>query len=243
MEPVDHQAHRLVSLLGLADHPIALAWAEEAPPGVLETTEDVPSLCTLWRRAEEGVFYAPASKQLGCPVGGMIMGFELDEFRQEQLGSIVGFMSGCGYLRPEEASRIPTANRRAAGIVYGPLGGFPLQPDLVLAWVKPQQAMLCGEAVGGCRWTETDPTAIWGRPACAALPIALNHSRATLSLGCMGMREFTQVADDKSLLVIPGAKVADFIQALTTAVEANRQMREFYQQHRSHFKDALQPTH
>ena len=34
----------------------------------------------------------------------------------------------------------------AAGIVYGPLGELPIEPDLILLWLTPRQAMFYSEA-------------------------------------------------------------------------------------------------
>jgi len=67
-----------------------------------------------------------------------------------------------------------------------------------------------------------------GRPGCAALPRALQDSQPVMSLGCAGMRTFTEIGDDMNLAVIPGRVLAEFIDALSGKVAANATMRSLY---------------
>src|SRR3954470_2070215 len=80
-------ADRIAALLELELPPVALAFVDEAPDGVESTDAVVPSACAFWRRAEEGVFYAPAEAHFNCPVGAMVMGFDLPEPVQANLGA------------------------------------------------------------------------------------------------------------------------------------------------------------
>lgn len=222
-------AERITAALGLATPPIALSFVDAAPSGIESFTGEVPSACTFWRRAEASVFYAPAAKHFHCPIGAMTMGFVLPETVQQELMGLVTSMCETGYISPQEPARIPTTGKKAAGIVYGPLKDFPLEPDLVLVWLTPRQGMLYNEAVGNCRWTTTTPAAVWGRPACAALPLALQSSQSTFSLGCTGMRTFTEISEDRLLAVLPGSQAGELVDALETVVQANQAMRAFYE--------------
>lgn len=67
--------------------------------------------------------------------------------------------------------------------MYGPLGDFPVEPDVILMWLTPRQAMIFNEATGTSNWTSPSDKML-GRPACAALPAALNESQPKISLGC-----------------------------------------------------------
>jgi uncharacterized protein (DUF169 family) len=165
----------------------------------------------------------------------MTMGFHLPDHVQQDLKTFVQKMSGCGYLSPEEPSGIPSIETAKTGIVYGPLKEFPLEPDLIVMWLSPSQAMLYSEATGSCSWTSTSPTAVFGRPACAALPVAFQQSQSALSLGCTGMRTFTEIQEDRLLVVLPGTKAQEFILALDATVNANETMRAFYQEHKAGF--------
>ena len=225
-------AQRLSSLLSLQHPPIALAFTDQPPDGIAQAGKPVPSACTFWRQAEQGTFYATAAEHFNCPVGSMVMGFELPAAVGEQLGGLVQSMCDAHYLSMDEAARIPTVGRQSAGIVYGPLHEFPLDPDLVLLWVNVAQAMLYSEAAGRAAWTAT-PMGVSGRPGCAALPLALNSGQPGMSLGCAGMRTFTEIGDDLNLAAVPGSALTGFVDALAGTVESNTAMRSFYAAHKA----------
>ncbi|MCI0529959.1 MAG: DUF169 domain-containing protein, partial [Nitrospira sp.] len=205
------------------------------PAGIEVFDQAVPSACTFWWKAASQVFYAPAEKHFNCPIGAMTLGFDMPEAVQQELMGFVQKMSGAGYIAPGEPEKIPTLKKKHIGVVYGPLKAFPLEPDLILMWLTPRQAMLYSEAMGTCRWTETAPTAVFGRPACGALPIVLEHSQPALSLGCAGMRTFTEISEDRLLAALPGKKVQDFLNTLTTTLQANETMQAFYNGHKAKF--------
>jgi uncharacterized protein (DUF169 family) len=226
---MDHTAtaERLTALLSLRNPPIALTFVDKPPEGITEASKTVPSACTFWRQAEQGTFYAPAAQHFSCPVGAMVMGFELPSAVSEQLGGLVQSMCDARYLSMDEAAKIPTVTRNSTGIVYGPLHEFPLDPDLVVIWVNVAQAMLYSEAAGRASWTSALMD-VSGRPGCAALPLALQNNQPGLSLGCAGMRTFTEIGDDMNLAAIPAGAVMGFVDALARTVESNNRMRAFY---------------
>jgi uncharacterized protein (DUF169 family) len=225
-------AERLSTLLSLRNPPIALSFVDAPPDGMAQATKPVPSACTFWRQAEQGTFYAAAAQHFNCPVGSMVMGFELPAEVGEQLGGLVQSMCDAQYLSMDEAAKIPTVGRASAGIVYGPLREFPLDPDLVVLWVNVAQAMLYTEAAGRAAWTAA-PMDVTGRPGCAALPRALADGQPGMSLGCAGMRTFTEVGDDLNLAAIPGSALPGFVDALAGTVESNAKMRDFYSAHKA----------
>ena len=222
-------ATKLTTTLGLDTKPVALALADAPPAGVRTFEGSVPSACTFWRRAESAVFYATAAQHFRCPVGAMVMGFDMpDDVKQELMG-LVGVMVEGGYLGADEAPRIPTFPRKRAGVVYGPLQDFPVDPDAIVLWLTPRQAMLMSEASGACHWTGSTPTATLGRPACAAIPAAVSRGAMAASLGCIGMRTYTEIADDRMLAVVPAAAVTQLSATLNDIVGANRAMAEFHE--------------
>src|SRR5215472_7191172 len=213
---MDHAttAQRLSTLLSLRHPPVALAFTDTPPEGVPQASQPVPSSCTFWRQAEEGTFYATAAQHFNCPVGSMVMGFEMPADVNEQLGGLVQMMCDASYLSMEEAAKIPSTGKNSAGILYGPLHEFPVDPDVVLLWVNVAQAMLYSEAAGSAAWTST-PMTVSGRP------------------GCAGMRTFTEIGDDETLAAVPGAGLAEFVDSLAETVESNSAMRDFYSAHKA----------
>jgi uncharacterized protein (DUF169 family) len=117
--------------------------------------------------------------------------------------------------------------------VYGPLERFPIDPAFVVMWLTPRQGMLLAEASGTTYWTHGGPSGMLGRPACAALPTAAARGAATVSFGCIGMRTFTEIADDRLLAVIPGREAPVVATALAATLEANRTMQAFYESRRA----------
>jgi uncharacterized protein (DUF169 family) len=218
-------AERLTALLSLRNPPIALAFVDRPPKDIVQVSKAVPSACTFWRRAELGTFYAPAEQHYNCPIGSMVMGFDLPATVSEQLGGVVQSMCDARYLSMNEAAKIPNVGRNSVGIVYGPLCEFPLDPELVVIWVNVAQAMLYSEAAGRAAWTGAKMD-VTGRPT--ALPRALHTNQPGMSLGCIGMRTFTEISDHMNLAVIPGSALAGFVDALERTVDSNATMRSYY---------------
>ena len=82
----------------------------------------------------------------------MVMGFPLGDDLMAQLMQEVGMMCEESYVREEEVPNVPKVEKSSSGIVYGPLGQLPVDPDVVLLWVNPMQAMVVGESAGLMNW-------------------------------------------------------------------------------------------
>ncbi len=130
-------ARLLQQSLDLQYPPVAMTRTEARPDTVDASTEAVPSACTFWRRAETSVFYAGADAHMGCPIGAMVMGFELSEAKNGELMDLVGGMCEINCLKPEEVELIPKFDSTRTGAVYEPLADFPFEPDVVLVWTTP----------------------------------------------------------------------------------------------------------
>jgi uncharacterized protein (DUF169 family) len=216
--------------LGLGRTPVALAFADEAPPGAGQVTSRVPSACAFWRMAEEGVFFASASDHAGCSVGAHVMGLPMSDETGAELMGTVTMMAEVGYLPSEEVAHIPTVQESAGGVVYGPLADFPVAPAAVLLWTTPAQAMLLEEGLKLTTWRGggDDGAAAFGRPACGAVARAINSGQSAMSLGCAGMRTFTGIEEHLSLVVIPGASLQELGTELERVSESNAKMRDYY---------------
>lgn len=228
-------AQEISDALSLDRPVIGLSFLENPPTGVGTPNQEAPAACAFWRKAETEVFYAPADAHFNCPIGAMTMGFDMPDRVRQELMSLVTEMVGCGYIEAREAEKIPSVKKKKNGILYGPLEQFPVQPDLVLLWLTPRQAMLLREAAGDSRWTDESPLGVFGRPACAALPMAMERSRPTLSLGCAGMRTFTEISDDRLLAAVPGEELEKVRHALHATLKANQSVQSFYNRQKAKF--------
>lgn len=221
---------RLVESLGLERPPVALKFGTERPPGADLPAAAVRSPCSFWRQAEGKVFYALAQDHFNCPVGSMVMGFELPAEVSGQLGDLVKFMCGECYLGEEEAAMIPRVRRTGPGILYGDMRLFPAEPDVVLMWLIPYQAMIFNEAAGSANWA-AELMQVSGRPGCAAIPRALAGRKPGLSLGCAGMRTFSGIGDDEVLAVVPAEHLESLADAIERTVSVNEEVMAYYAEH------------
>ena len=225
----NHQlANILDTHLKLDRPPVALAFVEQPPADLPGTGSPAPSACTFWRRAETELFYAPAEEHYECPVGAMTMGFDLPPDHGPRAEQLVGTMVELGYFGLEEVPHLPAVQKPHAGVVYGPLDRFPLEPDAVLVQVTPVQAMLLAEASGGATLRETPELAAMGRPACAVVARSTNQGVATMSLGCIGARTYVELPDDRALLVLPSEALAHTADRLPGLAHANEVLAGFH---------------
>lgn len=231
-----HLAAGLVEGLELARPPVALAFVEDRPPGLPDAARAAPSACTFWRRGESELFYAAAPEHYECPVGALTMGFELPPEQAPRAEQLVGTMIELGYFGADEVAHLPSVRRGHGGIVYGPLATFPLEPDAVIVQVSPFQAMLLAEAGEGAVLRERPGLAAMGRPACAVVAHSVNQATATLSLGCIGARTYVELADDRAILVLPGASLERTVGRLPALVQANRTLAGYHGEQKARFE-------
>lgn len=231
------EAAATLTALGLDHPPIALALVDAKPAGIAARASRVISTCGLWRAAEAELFFASAEDHAGCAVGAHVMGLPLSTTTQQELAAAAGLMSEVGYLPASEIGAIPQIRRAAAGIVYGPLADFPLTADCAVVWATPAQAMVLGEALRTTSWkgTEVETTTLFGRPACGAVARTVNAQSESLSLGCAGMRTFTEVAPALALFVIPGQVLPTLADALGRMMASNEQMLSYYRARKNAF--------
>jgi uncharacterized protein (DUF169 family) len=228
-------ASEFAEKLGLDRPVVALAFVESPPEEINAFAGAVPSACSFWPKAESEVFYASAEQHYNCPIGAMTMGFDMPDDLKDNLMQLVENMCAQKYIDSDEPQAIPSVASKKSGIVYGPLAEFPLDPDLLLMWLSPAQAMLYNEAAGSAKWSDRMTPNLFGRPTCAALPAALQQSSPTMSLGCTGMRVFTGTPPDKLLAAVPAAEAEQFVASLTDTKQANAVMEEFYTGHKASF--------
>jgi uncharacterized protein (DUF169 family) len=132
------------------------------------------------------------------------------------------------YIRMEEIPAIPQRSQPFGVAIYAPLTATPVAPDVVIVQGNPKQAMLLTEAVHGAG-LHYDPGAQL-RPTCAIVPTATETRRTSLSLGCIGNRVYTELADSELYVAVPGAQLNAVLEKLETIVAANRTLEEFHQQ-------------
>ena len=227
--------HRFNDLLELKQSPIGLAFVDDVPDEVSHTNVRVPSACTFWRLAEQGVFYATAEDHQECPIGMMTMGFTMPEASQERAQALVQTMSDVQYFSPAEVAALPIVNKSHKSIIYGRLDQFPIEADVVLCILDSQQAMLVAEAMGNMNWLHQGGQSAFGRPTCAVIPRTMQTGATSMSFGCVGARTYIGLATSELVLTIPGGEFATLVERLETTVAANAALALFHQQQKVRF--------
>jgi uncharacterized protein (DUF169 family) len=221
---------RLTDILHLSRRPVAIAFRDTPPDGVLQLSGSQPSGCSFWRLAAEGqAFYTVPSDHYNCPIGSYTHNIPLPREREAELTGTLGLMVDIGYIKMEEVPGVPRLPKTPPVTVYAPLSQTPVPPDAVLFAGTPAKLMLLHEAATRAA---KQVLPLLGRPTCMAIPAALSGGVAS-SLGCIGNRVYTGIADDQFYTVVSGTDLAEIVHELETIVSANARLAEYHQGRRA----------
>ena len=235
------QADRLTAALDLSLPPIAIAFPDAVPDGVPEFDGTVAAGCVFWEEAAARTFATSAAHHALCSIG--IHTHHLSgapASQPEELGAALEAMMGLDYVREEEVAAIPVLGREAKHAVYGPLGEFPLDPEVVLLFTDARQSLVLSEAVAR---VDGGVAPAMGRPACAAVPHAVNGGTAAMSLGCCGARAYLDaLSDDVALWALPAGRLDEYSEQIGVLAEANRTLAAFHERRRTDVESGARPT-
>jgi uncharacterized protein (DUF169 family) len=218
---------RISAAVKLSRRPVAVSFLDAVPANVKKFDGSEPSSCSFWRLAAAGrVFYTLPENHFNCAVGAYTHNIALAPEREKETEQTLKFMFDLGYVKPEEVPQIPRLAKAPVAIVYAPLGETPIPPSVVLFACKPVGAMLLSEAAHRAGVGGRAPAL--GRPTCMALPASLQMG-AILSLGCIGNRVYTGLAEDEMYFVLRGQDLAAVADALNTITSANTALQEYAQ--------------
>jgi uncharacterized protein (DUF169 family) len=111
---------------------------------------------------------------------------------------------------------------------YAPADSATFAADVVIFSGNARQIMLLSEAARAAGAFDKGTT--MGRPACAMLPQAIGTASSVASIGCIGNRVYTGLADDELYLTVPGNALAATLDKLSTIVTANLELERFHRQ-------------
>jgi len=234
-------AKDLMTALDLSLPPIAISFCDVAPPGVPSFDGVAPAGCLFWQEAATRTFVTSTKDHELCAVGVHTHSLSPRSPSYEgELQEVLRAMNGLDYVRDEEVAAIPVIRREVKHVVYGPLGQFPLEPEVVLLFVHARQGLILSEAVA--RVDKDSPPAM-GRPACAIIPQVLNHGRAAASLGCCGARAYLDaLSDSVALWAFPGSKLDQYCVEIVTLARANKTLTSFHAHRREDIEAGKRPT-
>jgi uncharacterized protein (DUF169 family) len=220
-------AQQLQALLQLRTAAVALAFRDAPPANLPRASATAPSGCTFWKRAAAGqAFYTEASDHYNCPIGAHTHGVDLPPDQAKELQGVVETMIQLSYLRPDEVPGIPRRQGNLGVAVYAPLATAPFEPEVVLVCGNAKQIMLLTEAAQAAGAGPDAP--LMGRPTCAAIPTVLQTQRCAASLGCIGNRIYTEMADDELYFALPGRELGRVVEKLEAIVNANRELQKYH---------------
>ena len=235
------QADRLTEALELSLPPIALAFPDAVPDGVPAFEGAVPAGCVFWEEAATRTFATTAAHHALCSIG--IHTHNLSGAPASQpgeLGAALEAMIGLDYVREEEVAAIPVLGKEARNAVYGPLREFPLDPDVVILFTDARQSLVLSEAVAR---VDGGVAPAMGRPACAAVPHAVNGGTAAMSLGCCGARAYLgALSDDVALWALPGSGLEAYCEQISVLAGANRTLAAFHEIRKTDVASGEHPT-
>lgn len=237
----DALARKLQDALALKMAPIAVCFASTPPDGVPAFEGSAPGGCSFWQTAADGAFSTTTKDHELCAIGVHTHALPgASESTGQQLGEVLKVMADMTYVRPEDVARIPVLQDPKPHVVYAPLGGTPLDPDVVLLFADGRQGLVISEAVDQ---VDGDTPPALGRPACAVVPQAMNTQRAALSLGCCGARAYLDaLTDDVALWALPGAKLQAYVERIVALTSANDTLAKFHALRRADIEAGKKPT-
>jgi uncharacterized protein (DUF169 family) len=222
--------------------PVAISFVDEVPAGVPVFSGAVPAGCVFWEKAAQGAFATTADDHALCSIGIYTHNLTGAPAQYEsELNSVLKVMIGMEYVREQDIAGIPVAQKRAKYAVYAPLAEAKIAPDVVVLFANARKSLPMTEAL-----TEVDgaiPPAM-GRPACAAVPQALNSGRAALSLGCCGARAYVgAMSDYVAMWALPGAKIDSYAQRIAVFAKANGVFSQFHTLRKQDVEAGQKPTY
>lgn len=228
MQPIWNGAEferEIAAILKPERGPITVTFLETPPEKVEKFEGTEPSGCSFWRLAAQGrTFYTIPQNHFNCAVGAYTHNIPLSPDREKETEQTLKMMFDLGYVKPEEVAQIPRLAKPPVAILYAPLAGTTVQPDVVLFALRPATAMLLQEAAGRAGVGSGAPAL--GRPTCMALPASLQHGTIT-SLGCIGNRVYTGLGENEMYVVVRGKDIRPVLEALKTIARANAALYDY----------------
>lgn len=205
------------------------AWSGHSPAG-----------CRFWQEAGERVFATSPSDHDRCSIGLYTHNLEMAPAAGADLADALKVFADLTYVRDQDLAMIPVLESKPKYVVYGPLDQIPVDPDVVLLFVRANQILILSEA---SQQVEGGLPPAMGRPACAVIPQSHNTGRSALSLGCCGARAYLDVlTDDVALYAVPGPALSAFADRVQALANANELLTKFHSIRRTDIESGKTPT-
>jgi uncharacterized protein (DUF169 family) len=240
MQSRSELSRTLTESLKLSQPPVAVCLTDTVPDGVESWGGHSPAGCRFWQEAGTRVFATSAQDHSLCSIGQYTHSLDVTTEGGKDLGDALKVFADLGYVREQDIPQIPVLASKPKYVVYGPLEQIPVEPDVVLLFVRANQTLILSEA---SQQLENGLPPAMGRPACAIIPQAKNTGRSALSLGCCGARAYLDVlSDDIALYAIPGPALSAFAERIGVLSQANGILTKFHQIRRTAVEAGNSPS-
>ena len=234
-------ASNLIDQLALTIPPITVSVVSSMPDGIPAFAGTAAAGCQFWEKAATGAFVTSTPDHELCAIGVHTHQMaDPSEACQKELGDALGVFQELTYVRSDDVPRVPVMSQPSKYVVYAPLAQSPVSPDVVLLFANASRSLVITEAV---EQVESGIPPALGRPACAAIPQAINTGRAALSLGCCGARAYLDgLRDDIAMWAIPGAQIETYAERIGALTNANDILTKFHSTRRTDIEAGGRPT-
>ena len=209
MEYSDY-SKKLVEILGLENQPIALKFLKpgEAAPQGFETPAHKMRFCQAVMEASWGKFLVIKPSEMSCGPGPASFGEPMREkvARGEVHQAIGLFGSTEAAARCLSANiKIPAGAAGAAGnVLVGGLEKFPVQADVIVLRLNPEQALWICQSRSYTEGKHLMFDVQTEASFCSGLAVAtLLRNEIQIALGCYGSRSNTNMKPEEMLVGIP----------------------------------------
>ena len=205
--------------------PVAVTFLDAEPVNIEKFEGHEPSSCSFWRLAAGGrTFYTVPEnhfKRRGRLIRTTSRSRRTGKKRRSKALKI---NVRSGLREPGRSARDTASRERAEGNLACAARRSPCDAG---CGFSRMQASGSNVARGSCRpGGRRDGMPTLGRPTCMALPAASEHGTIT-SLGCIGNRVYTGLADEEMYVFMRGKDLAAVAAALETIKKANAALQDY----------------
>lgn len=214
----DMISEKIKEKLGLKKSPVAVKFVlrpEDIPEGIKKVEEGARH-CELVQKASRGeIFYATGEEQT-CKGGAAALGLvePPEKVKTGEMYLGLGRFSSLGSAK-RTIDAIPKIEHIMYALMYAPLEKAEFDPDVIVVFCNPAQAMLLAQAVVytlGGRF-EADFSGI--QSICAdAVAGPFTRKRPNVTMGCSGSRKYAKVPSDEVIVGLTGENIGCLVNAL-----------------------------
>lgn len=210
---IQEKGMEIEQLLNLKKPVVAISFREESVRNLKKFDGTVSASCVFWTQALDKKFRTEKQQHLNCSIGSVTHGFRKHEEISRGKCADVDYFIELGWVSDEDVTNLPSYVHGSKEVCYGPMKAVDFEPDVCCIFCNAEQALFL--------MTATNHKII-GKPACAALAMALNEKIPVISMGCTASRTRAGYGPEELVAFIPGEKIDEVLQGLRKVVKIEK---------------------